>query len=350
MSGESWIVASLDADRVQKATDEAELRRLSSALGTTPSSLSRTTTSFASRPACWNWTRDRRQRRAESAAFVGLGLFRSPGSFPSRIARGAGRVACQARVPGNSRRQGCRRSEPSPRRGLGEAHLRSAHWGTACGRPCCTLGCCSSERTDGTISTQCRHRLPLCVATRTIKNRTSCRTPPKRGTPLQAGNSFGATTWRRQRRSWECISLKAKRTDTTTSLSISTPSSTARWPPLRMVDSLGRRLWIACLRRRPKLLSRAASGLKARTDAGVRTSDAVDLRCPTSPTGRPPLARAVEPWLRHLGNGHVLAQSPSPGEVRKMSMMSWSGRPEELLGHSTVSRGGRPLPSSTDLR
>ena len=39
MSGESWIVASLGADRVQKATDEAELRRLSSALGTTPSSL-----------------------------------------------------------------------------------------------------------------------------------------------------------------------------------------------------------------------------------------------------------------------------------------------------------------------
>ena len=35
MSGESWIVASLGADRVQKTTDEAELRRLSSALGTT---------------------------------------------------------------------------------------------------------------------------------------------------------------------------------------------------------------------------------------------------------------------------------------------------------------------------
>ena len=232
LSGESWIVASLGADRVQKATDEAELRRLSSALGTTPSSLQNDDQlRFAANvlnSTCWT-----RSRSLASAFQIARGP--SPPESPVERAESLVRLGCLGilgdRVP------------------TFKAFSATRTWGGFI---------CVPRIWGDRVWTTVLHAWLLLfrkngrddfdAVQAQVAALRSDQNDQEPGFLQDAAEREDATP------GWELSWCY-----TTTSLSNSTLSSTARWPPLCMVDSLGRRFWPDCWRARPKPLSRAAS-------------------------------------------------------------------------------------------
>ena len=241
LSGESWIVASLGADKVQKATDEAELRRLSSALGTTPSSLQNDDQlRFAANVLeldVLDAIADNdvpRVRRSSASAFQ-IARGPSPPESPVERAESLVRLGCLGilgdRVP------------------TFKAFSATRTWGGFI---------CVPRIWGDRVWTTVLHAWLLLFRKngRDDFDAVQAQVAALRSDQNDQEPGFlqGAAEREDATPGWELIWCY-----TTMSLSNSTLSLTVRWPPLCMVDSLGRRFWPDCWRARPKPLSRAAS-------------------------------------------------------------------------------------------